>query len=212
MMSFMLSRRVVTGLVPWVALCAVPLAVACSGSTDNTTGTTDAGTGSDGASGSDSGGGGTDSGGGGDAGTGDTGADANVVCNTLVNDGPSVPLNLVTAAAPAATGGTIGDGTYLLSDVTVYGSPVATSIGTAKGKLKLTGNVADIIVDSSGKTTTSSSTFTKSGHTLAATQTCPTAQMQNIDYSVVTSDAGKPAIVLFLDVQGKTAGETFVMQ
>src|SRR5262245_57986302 len=43
-------------------------------------------------------------------------------CNALVNAGPPVYAQRVTASAPPATGGVIHDGTYVLIGRTVYNS------------------------------------------------------------------------------------------
>jgi hypothetical protein len=110
-------------------------AVACSGASstlgdvhDSGTSTaTDSGT----TPGADSGGGPVDSGGGGDSSTvgPDGGGTCNPTlpdggaCNSLEPSGPLVPYQCIAATMPTPAGGTIVDGTYVLTSSAFYGSP-----------------------------------------------------------------------------------------
>jgi len=130
------------------------------------------------------GGGGGGGGGGGEGGVVDEGGfDAGEagVCNDLVNSGTLVDRTAVPGDPPTATGGTVVDGTYDLTDYSVYvgtgGAPGPTGI-TAKATLRIAGGKIDEIIElgGTGKTstvTTSSSVYSVTGATFAETDLCP---------------------------------------
>ena len=114
------------------------LGLACSGAS-STLGTSDSGTSgsssggtSGGGSGGSSGGGPTDSGSEGDTTAGEAGGECNPTppddgaCNSLAPSGPLVPYECISATIPTATGGTIVNGTYLLTASAFYGTPCPT--------------------------------------------------------------------------------------
>lgn len=132
--------------------------------------------------GSSGGGGG---GGGGEGGVGvDGGFDAGEggVCNDVVQTGQLIDRTAISGDPPVATGGTIVDGTYDLTEYSVYvgtaGSPGPTGI-TAKETARIAGGKIDEIreIGGTGKTTTvttTSSVYSVTGATFAETDVCPT--------------------------------------
>ena len=104
------------------------------------------------------------------------------VCNDLVNGGVLVDRTAVNGDPPTATGGTVVDGTYNLTDYSVYvgtgGAPGPTGI-TAKATLRIAAGKIDEILElgGTGKTstvTTTSSVYSVTGATFAETDLCPT--------------------------------------
>jgi len=122
-------------------------------------------------------------GGGGDGGTagGEGGADGGV-CTDLAITGTLVDRTAVQGDPPTATGGTVVDGDYDLTELTVYvgTSGVAGPTGiTAKASIRIGAGKIDEVIElgGTGKTTTKTatrSTFSASGATFAETELCPT--------------------------------------
>jgi hypothetical protein len=123
-----------TTFAAFVPLIAA-LGLACSGAS-STLGSSDSGpsgSSSGGGSGGSSGGGPTDSGGGGDSAMGSEAGGAcnptppdDGACNSLAPSGPLVPYECISATIPTAEGGTIVNGTYLLTASAFYGTPCPT--------------------------------------------------------------------------------------
>jgi hypothetical protein len=124
------------------------------------------------------------------------------VCNDVAITGVLVDRTAVVGEPPVATGGTIADGIYDLTLDTVYvgaggvGGPTGI---TVKATLRIAGGKLDehIQIGGTGKTTTdttSSSVFTATGATLAATDICPAGgggkqlQFTALDTSVTLTD------------------------
>jgi hypothetical protein len=113
-----------------------------------------------------------------DTGAKDAGTDAVASgCNALVNSAPESTQSTIASAAPAATGGTIVDGTYFLTEFNLYdpaGSASAPEPSGLKVTLAIHGNEMDSIQtlpdDSSD---TFAETFVVSGTDLNRTLTCP---------------------------------------
>ena len=99
-------------------------------------------------------------------------------CNALVNSGPVIAAVQIAADAPAPTGGTISDGTYRLTDLTLY-TGVGGNVGPIAIQLRQTvdihGAFADAVTESSGKSEAMSTTIVTSGTSVTNTETCPKA-------------------------------------
>ena len=83
------------------------------------------------------------------------------VCNDLVNDGTLVDRNAVPTEPPVATGGTVEDGTYDLTDYTLYvgAAGVAGPTGiTAKATIRIAGGKIDEIIELAGTGKTATTT------------------------------------------------------
>jgi hypothetical protein len=108
--------------------------------------------------------------GGDDAGDGGDGA---VVCNAIVNTAPSVTITQVAADPPAFTGGTVVDGTYTLTNETIYtGDGGATGPkGTTSTTFVFKGSTIQVAKDSDPPTSTYG--FAPSGTAYTAKGQCP---------------------------------------
>jgi hypothetical protein len=105
------------------------------------------------------------------------------VCNDVVVTGGPVDRVAINLDPPVSTGGTIVDGTYDLTDYTVYvgisgvGGPTGI---TAQATIRIGGATIDEHLQIGGATqavtdTTTSSQFSVTGATFAETQLCPNA-------------------------------------
>jgi len=171
---------------------------AADGSEDSSVGTTEG----DGAAGA--------TGDGGSSGA-DGASDATTACNTLVDTAPTVTTEDVASPPPVLTGGTIADGTYFLTALTVY-----TGDGGAAGASN--GNSTTIEVD--GTTiqlamvgnSTATEMVTTSGSSFTDMRTCPAPATREGTYSAT-------ATTLTVQFQNGTADggvntiqETFTLQ
>jgi hypothetical protein len=104
---------------------------------------------------------------------GDAASDAPVVCNTVVNAAPSVTKTQVAMAPPAPQGGTLVDGTYFLTDYTIFTGPQGAtgSTGTSQTTLQITGNTLQVA--DKGSPPTRTVMLTTSGTGFTAKTSCP---------------------------------------
>jgi hypothetical protein len=137
------------------------------------------------------------------AGTGAAGADGGAAgadggtCtpNTLTPTAPAVPETRVAEAfsMAAAAGGTIADGTYWLSTLSLYTGPggATGSTGTNRSQtLRVAGNTIEIVIVSTGQSTPRHITFTRAtnGSTLTLTGVCPTGVMPVLAYTATATE------------------------
>jgi hypothetical protein len=194
--------------------CGVVLVTGCSGGSGSTT--VDAGGDAlaDGAAASD----------GGDAGsvendatsdapsTADAARDASQACNALGNAAPPVTIQQVASAPPAPAGGTVADGTYFMTDVSIYtgsNGPSGPS-GTAQTTIQVSGSTIQVV--SSGQPMTRTVMLATSGSTFTSTDTCPDATVTHGSYSATAT-----TFLIFLDgvtddAGARTVVETFTKQ
>lgn len=136
-----------------------------------------------GAAGAGGGTGGTSSGGTGGTGSGGTGGTA--ACNTLVNDGPDVPESAETGTPPTMTGGTIADGTYVLSARKDWQGSCNCN---TRQKLSISGTTLQVVTKTDAapeqRLTT---TIATSGNKLSLTVTCPAAQNLSLEYTATAT-------------------------
>jgi hypothetical protein len=133
-----------------------------------------------GTSGPIGGGGGTSAEGGADSATAVDGGDGGV-CNDLVNLGQTIDRIGVVGEPPVTQGGVVADGTYSLTDYSVYvgagglGGPTGL---TAKASIRIAAGRFDELYEFGGSGNPSvrstSSTYSATGATLAANELCPT--------------------------------------
>ena len=120
----------------------------------------------------------------------DAGSDTSTTCSEIVNDAPEVVAHLVGTAPPVATGGTISDGTYHLTDLSAFTGPNGAS-GPLELKLRSTisvhGSTIDIVQDANGKHEWATETFVASSNAVTFTRTCPTAKSRTANFSAGTS-------------------------
>ena len=96
-------------------------------------------------------------------------------CNTLTNVGTVVSETTNASALPAMTGGTIVDGTYVLSSAVEYAGSTADT-KTHKRTLKISGTTIQIVnSDNGGPDVHATLSIAPSGNKMNETMTCPVA-------------------------------------
>jgi len=143
---------------------------------------------------------------------GEGASDSAAVCNTLANAAPVITTQQVATAPPTPKGGVVADGTYLLTDVTIYtgpGGPVGPG-GTARTTVQITG--ATVQVANAGEPATRTVLLQTSGATFTSTDTCPDMTILRGGYTATTTtfaiqiDGGTD------DAGARTVVETFTLQ
>jgi hypothetical protein len=107
-------------------------------------------------------------------------ADAAVACNTVPNGGATVTLVRVPQAPPAPTGGTIADGTYVLTSLVQYTGPGGASGPTSmmvRMSMRIGGGRLDLVQNtgSGDQTLTYDLATMPAMNLLTITPTCPSA-------------------------------------
>jgi hypothetical protein len=175
--------------VPLASVLAV-LPAACSDPAHDHASTSDAG-GSDAASGDAS-----------STSDADAAADAAAACNALTTEGLEVSkIHGVAGDAPAAVGGTIEDGTYVLVQTLVYNQPSLDEIDGSFRKVVIAGSVVQSVIDPSPDRSlgdrTATETWTATGDTLSIQKTCPTNEAaRTVKFTVETPDSGGTRLVI----------------
>lgn len=151
---------------------------ACGGS--ETTGTDPGDASSSSSSSSSSGGGdGGGSSSGGDGGGSSSGSNGGP-CSNLTQQGQNVTAEILGGGLPAGTGGTVADGTYVLTRAIghlAFMLPSPPSIGAIT--IRITGTNAEAVTTINGTTDTHSGSFTTNGNSFSLTSTCSTAANGN---------------------------------
>jgi hypothetical protein len=139
-------------------------------------------------------------------------ADAAISCNTIVNSAPVVTVMRVAADPPTSNGGTIADGTYEMTAVTIYtgaDGPTGAS-GTAQTTVVVSHDTFQVV--NSAEPPTRTVTLATSGSEFTATDTCP-------DSTVTTGTFTATATSLIIVLAGgtdeagaRTVVETFARQ
>lgn len=125
--------------------------------------------------------GGSGTGGGSTGGTG--GASA---CNDLVNDGADVPETAETGTPPTMTGGSIADGTYVL---TARKDWQGSCNCTTRQKVVISGTGAQLVTRTDqGADTHVTSTWSVAGNKLTSTITCPGAQTLQLEFTATATE------------------------
>jgi hypothetical protein len=110
------------------------------------------------------------------------------VCNTLANDAPGVAEQSAAGQPPTMTGGTIPDGTYLLSARADYTGGTCNCTTHAKWNVSGGGTKIDVVVRTDPKPDNKlSGALTTSGTSLALGFTCPATRTISFQYSVSTT-------------------------
>ncbi len=139
-------------------------------------------------------------------------ADAPVACNSLVNTDPAVTTNQVASDPPAMTGGVIADGTYELTDATIYtgpSGPVGPG-GPAQTTLQIMGTTVQMA--ESGQPPTRTVTLVTSGTTFTATTTCPESAVSQGSYTATATTLAIEIPGGTDDAGARTVVETFTKQ
>lgn len=124
--------------------------------------------------------------GGGDA-TGDAGA-----CNALANVADTITTQQVAEALPTLKGGTVSEGTYVITAVTAYTGPggaTGPKTGTTMQQtMRLSAGGFEIVrIQNGGAEKRSSGTYTASGTTFTLGGTCPTASSVPVEYDATAT-------------------------
>ena len=113
------------------------------------------------------------------------------VCNDLVNTAPTVTANWVATAAPTPAGGTIVDGTYVLTAVTEYSGPGGSTGPTSTSTsllLTISGNTMQQVGRIGGQERRYTTLISTSGTTLTGTDTCPEPNTLQVQYTATASE------------------------
>ena len=103
-------------------------------------------------------------------------SDGSTACNDLVDDAAAVEGTKVAANPPVATGGSIADGTYVLTALTEFTGPGGATGGTgvtASVVLAIAGTTMQEVGRTNGQDTRYTTTITTSGATMSTMDTCP---------------------------------------
>jgi hypothetical protein len=133
--------------------------------------------------------------------------EAAVVCTTLANSAAAVPVQTIAADPPTPEGGTIVDGTYVMTETAIYTGPDGPSgtNGTSQTTIQVTGTTIQIV--SAGDPPTRTITLATSGTSFTSTDTCPdtsaviqgsytaTATTFVVQFPGGTDDAGARTVV-----------------
>jgi len=109
-------------------------------------------------------------------------------CTTIAQLADPVTTSCDPGAPPAATGGTIADGTYLLTESHFFGACESNVL--SETLVVLQGTVQSIATDATtGMATRRSFTYTVTGgnSTLSETETCPRAFIANVGFTATAS-------------------------
>lgn len=102
--------------------------------------------------------------------------DAAPACNAIVDVAALITANQTAANPPNPMGGIIADGTYALTDATVYTGPGGPTggLGQARVTLQIQGTTVQIVDDGDpNRSKRSTATLTTMGTSLIAIDTCP---------------------------------------
>ena len=141
-----------------------------------------------------------------DGATGDA-APGDGMCNPLTQLGAPVTAVCDSGAPPAATGGAIADGTYVLTESHFFG---ACSNGVLTETVVVSnGTVQSITTEPDGTTQAKTVTYTlgQNPTTLVETQTCPSRITTTVRF-----DATPTTLTIFLTTALATRVSTFVLQ
>jgi hypothetical protein len=167
---------------------------AADGSEESSVGTTEADGGAGGSSGADG------------------GSDATTACNTLVDTAPMVTTENVGSPPPVLTGGTIADGTYFLTALTVYTGDggAAGPGGSNSTTIEVDGTTIQIAM--MGANGTATEMVTTSGSSFTDTRTCPAPATRMGAYSATATTFTVQFQNGTVDGGVSTIQETFTLQ
>lgn len=129
----------------------------------------------------------------GEGASGGTGAGGNggTPCNTLAISGPLITQMAALGSAPMPAGGTIGDGTYVMTRYDVY-APASPSASPIKATIRVAGNQLDYATGTDTLMSNATYSTSTSGTTWFLTGTCPVAPTTQGAYTATPT-----AIMLF---------------
>jgi hypothetical protein len=191
---------------------ALFLAVACSDPTEKNDDDNPAGSGGSSTAGTKATAGGAGAGGasGGSAGTIGT---AVPVCNELELEAPAVGFTYDEAAAPAATGGEIVDGTYFLTAQVMFETASGPTLALGRTSVTVEGDTwqevsGDPEEESVNPDRHTTATLSLSGSTFTLSRTCPSEGDPQIAEYTVDDDG----FTVYVEDAGKVFGTVFTKQ
>lgn len=111
-------------------------------------------------------------------------------CNLVVNVAPTIAIDFVATAPPAAQGGAIVDGTYTMTSATIYtgvgGNAGPTGL-TAKVTIAISGATIQVASKTKPPDDHVTTTFTTSGSSFTATNTCPDVKSSGGEYTATAT-------------------------
>lgn len=113
------------------------------------------------------------------------------VCNTLVDDAPTITPSAVASDPPAPAGGTIVAGTYEWSAVTVYAGPggsTAPPVNTFSAVFEIRGDTIQQVGRVNDVENHVTSTFTTSGTDLSTVDKCPDLNSDTLPFTATATD------------------------
>jgi hypothetical protein len=124
------------------------------------------------------------------------------------------------AGAPEATGGTIADGTYVLTEAVYYQLQIP-ALSFGRSKIVISGDTLQRIENdsdpgSSDPDRTGTETINRRGSTLTLAETCPKTDLPyEVDFTLDAADASAhdaDTLTIYSTDQGGTAGLVYVRQ
>ncbi len=117
-------------------------------------------------------------------------ADAPPACNAIADVAALITANQTGANAPTPMGGTIADGTYALTDATVYTGPGGPSggLGQARVTIQIQGTTVQIVDDGNpSQSKRSTATLTTMGTSFTAIDSCPDSKAAVGSYTATST-------------------------
>jgi hypothetical protein len=119
------------------------------------------------------------------------GSDGSTACNDLVDDAAAVEGTEVAASAPVASGGSIADGTYVLTAVTAFTGPGGATGDTgvmASAVLVIAGTTMQQVGRINGQESRYTTTITTSGTRVSTMDTCPAPMADAHPYTATSTE------------------------
>jgi hypothetical protein len=137
----------------------------------------------------------------------DAQGDAPPACNALANVAQPVTLQQVAQDPPQPQGGTIADGIYTITAVTLYTGPGGPSGqgGSSQTTIQIAGTTVQVA--SAGDPRTQTVNLATAGTTFTATDTCPDSTVTHGSYTAAAS-----TLLIFLDGGTDDAGTHTVVE
>jgi hypothetical protein len=119
--------------------------------------------------------------------TADGAARARSTCNALVGDAPSVTSTNSPAKAPTPAGGTLSDGTYVLTSTTIYTALPFPGMKLSS-LMQIAGNTIQQVATMNGEEKRFTTSFTTAGSAIVMTDTCPVRKSGTYTFTATPSE------------------------